>query len=90
EFAARRELTLKLLTAMPGVKVHAPDGAFYAFFDVSAHFGKTFADKKVTNSTDFCTLLLEQAHVNLVTGEAFGAEGFVRMSFACSRQNIET
>jgi aspartate aminotransferase len=90
EFAARRELTLKLLNAMPGVKVHAPDGAFYAFFDVSAHFGKTFAGKKVTNSTDFCTVLLEQAHVNLVTGEAFGAEGFVRMSFACSRQNIET
>lgn len=89
EFAARRGLTLQLLKAMPGVKVHEPDGAFYAFFDVSNHFGKTFGGKKVTNSTDFCTVLLEQAHVNLVTGEAFGAEGFVRMSFACSRANIE-
>lgn len=90
EFTARRELTLKLLKAMPGVKVHEPDGAFYAFFDVSSHFGKTFAGKVVANSNDFCTTLLEQAHVNLVTGAAFGAEGFVRMSFACSRQNIET
>lgn len=90
EFTARRELTLKLLKAMPGVKVHEPDGAFYAFFDVSSYFGKTFAGKVVANSNDFCTTLLEQAHVNLVTGAAFGAEGFVRMSFACSRQNIET
>jgi aspartate aminotransferase len=90
EFTARRELTLTLLKAMPGVKVHEPDGAFYAFFDVSAHFGKTFAGKRVTDSNDFCTTLLEQAHVNLVTGAAFGAEGFVRMSFACSRANIET
>jgi aspartate aminotransferase len=90
EFTARRELTLKLLKAMPGVKVHEPDGAFYAFFDVSSYFGKTFAGKVVANSNDFCTTLLEQAHVNLVTGAAFGAECFVRMSFACSRQNIET
>lgn len=89
EFSARRELTVRLLKAMPGVKVHEPDGAFYSFFDVSAHFGKSFAGKKVANSTEFCSVLLEQAHVNLVTGEAFGAEGFVRMSFACSRANIE-
>ncbi len=90
EFAARRELTMTLLKAMPGVKVHEPDGAFYAFFDISAYFGKSFAGKVVANSNDFCTTLLEQAHVNLVTGAAFGAEGFVRMSFACSRENIET
>ena len=89
EFAARRELTTKLLTAMPGVKVPVADGAFYAFFDVSAYFGKTFAGKPVTDSMSFCTTLLEQAHVNLVPGAAFGAEGFVRMSYACSRANIE-
>ena len=89
EFAARRELTAKLLRAIPGVKLPMPDGAFYAFFDVSAHFGKTFGGKPVTDSMSFCTALLEQAHVNLVPGAAFGAEGFVRMSFACSRANIE-
>ena len=43
EFAARRELTCALLNQLPGVKMPAPEGAFYAFFDVSAYFGKTFA-----------------------------------------------
>ncbi len=89
EFAPRRELTLGLLTAIPGDKLPVPEGAFYAFFDVSAYFGKTFADKVVTDSLTFCGALLEQAHVNLVPGVAFGAEGFVRMSFATSRDVIE-
>jgi aspartate aminotransferase len=89
EFAARRDLVTEKLRAIPGVKFAPPDGAFYAFFDISAYFGKTFGNTLVKDSTGFCTALLEQAHVNLVTGAAFGAEGFVRMSFACSRANIE-
>ena len=89
EFAARRELVCGLLTAIPGVKLPTPDGAFYAFFDVSAYFGTTFGGKLVTDSLSFCAVLLEQAHVNLVPGVAFGAEGFVRMSFATSRAVIE-
>jgi aspartate aminotransferase len=88
-FAARREVVLKLLGDIPGVKLPVPDGAFYAFFDVSAYFGKTFGGKAVTDSLSFCAALLEQAHVNLVPGVAFGAEGFVRMSFATSRDVIE-
>jgi aspartate aminotransferase len=89
EFAARRELVRRRLAGVPGLKVPVPDGAFYAFFDVSAHFGKTFGDKRVTDSLSFCTALLEQAHVNLVPGSAFGAEGFVRMSFATGREVID-
>jgi aspartate aminotransferase len=89
EFAARRELTVSLLRAIPGVTLPVPDGAFYAFFDISSYFGETFGDRKVTDSLSFCTALLEQAHVNLVPGSAFGAEGFVRMSFATSRKTIE-
>jgi aspartate aminotransferase len=89
EFAARRELTLKLLGGIPGLKLPNPEGAFYAFFDVSSYFGKTFAGKPVTDSLSFCTTLLEQAHVNLVPGSAFGAEGFARMSFATGRPTIE-
>jgi aspartate aminotransferase len=88
EFAARRELTCGLLRDLPGLRLHAPDGAFYAFFDVSAHFGKAFAGRPVGDSLGFCSALLEQAHVNLVPGSAFGAEGFVRMSFACSPDTI--
>ena len=89
EFAARRELTVGRLKTMPGIALPVPDGAFYAFFDVSAHFGKTFGGKPVTDSMTFCAALLEQAHVNLVPGAAFGAEGFARMSFACGRPTIE-
>ncbi len=89
EFTARRELTIARLQAIPGLKLPVPDGAFYAFFDVTAYFGKTFGDKPVTDSMSFCAALLEQAHVNLVPGSAFGAEGFVRMSFATSATVIE-
>ncbi|WP_439621669.1 pyridoxal phosphate-dependent aminotransferase [Gemmata sp.] len=89
EFAARRELTYKLLDAIPGVKVVKSDGAFYAFFDVTAHLGKSFGGKPVTDSLSFCNTLLEQAYVNLVPGVAFGAEGFVRMSYATNRATIE-
>ena len=90
QFAVRRELTTKLLQAIPEVKLPVPDGAFYAFFDVSAYFGKSFGGKPVPDSLTFCSALLEQAHVNLVPGSAFGAEGFVRMSFATSPATIET
>jgi len=89
EFAARRELTIGLLQQIPNVKLPLPDGAFYAFFDVSAYFGKTFGGTVVADSLSFCNTLLEQAHVNLVPGVAFGAEGFVRMSFATGRETIE-
>jgi aspartate aminotransferase len=88
EFAARRDLVTGMLAKMPGVKYPVPEGAFYAFFDVSSYFGKTFGGKPVTDSLGFCTALLEQAHVNLVPGSAFGAEGFVRMSFATGRETI--
>lgn len=89
EFAARRDLVCGLLRQIPDVLFPTPDGAFYAFFDVSAYFGRSFGGKKVTDSLSFCVALLEQAHVNLVPGSAFGAEGFVRMSFATGRDVIE-
>jgi aspartate aminotransferase len=64
EFAGRRQMTIQLLQAIPGVKLHIPDGAFYAFFDISAYHGKSFAGKPVTDSISFCNACLEQAHVN--------------------------
>ncbi|WLD11370.1 pyridoxal phosphate-dependent aminotransferase [Planctellipticum variicoloris] len=68
-----------------GVTFAEPGGAFYAFFNVSSAFGKPLqGGKVVTNATDFCTALLEEAHVALVTGDAFGAPGYVRLSFATS------
>ncbi|MFQ3592061.1 MAG: pyridoxal phosphate-dependent aminotransferase [Gemmataceae bacterium] len=89
EFEARRDLVCARLQRLPGVKSFLPDGAFYAFFDVSAHFGRTLGGKAVTDSLSFCLAALESVHVNLVPGVAFGAEGFVRMSYATSREQLE-
>ncbi|MFO0807036.1 MAG: pyridoxal phosphate-dependent aminotransferase [Gemmataceae bacterium] len=84
EYEMRRELVAKRLGAIPKLKLHIGDGAFYAFFDVSAYFGRFGTD-----SLSFCSACLESAHVNFVPGSAFGCEGFVRMSYAASRDTIE-
>jgi aspartate aminotransferase len=88
EFQFRRDLVCQRLAAMPGVACPKPDGAFYAFFNVSAHFGRTLGGKKIADSAGFCQAALESAHVNLVPGSAFGAEGYVRLSFAASREQL--
>jgi aspartate aminotransferase len=88
EFEARRDLVCRRLRAIPQVRCPIPDGAFYAFFDVSAFFGRTLAGKSITDSNSFCLAALESAHVNLVAGSAFGAEGYVRLSFAASRDQL--
>ena len=90
QFQSRREYVLGRLRAMPGLTFADPGGAFYAFFNVSSHFGRTLpGGASVDNSSDFCTALLENAHVALVTGDAFGAPGYVRLSFATSMEIIE-
>jgi len=88
EFVKRRTYVLDRFHQIPNVAFVEPGGAFYIFFDVSHYFGKTLQGGKVVHTaTDFCTALLETAHVALVTGDAFGAPGYVRLSFAT---NIET
>ncbi len=88
EFEARRDLVCKRLAALPKIQCPVPGGAFYAFFNISAHFGRSLAGKKITDSATFCQVALESAHVNLVPGSAFGAEGYVRLSFAASREHL--
>lgn len=88
EFAARRDLVCKRLNELPGIKCPVPDGAFYAFFNISTHIGRTLGGIRITDSTTFCKAALEAAHVNLVQGSAFGCEGYVRLSFATSREQI--
>jgi len=79
-FAKRRDLIYKLMTAIPGVKCIRPSGAFYAFVDISS-FG--------LSSQDFCTKLLEEEKMAVVPGAPFGAEGNIRMSYACAEAVIE-
>lgn len=91
EFEKRRNYVLDRLKKIPNVKLAEPGGAFYAFFDVSSYFGKPLQNGRVVkNATDFCTALLEEAHVALVTGDAFGAEGYVRLSFATGLSTLQT
>jgi aspartate aminotransferase len=90
EFTKRRAYVLERMHKIPGISFAEPGGAFYVFFDVSSHFGKTLpGDKVATDATEFCTILIEEGNVALVTGDAFGAPGYVRLSFATSMEILE-
>ena len=89
EFNNRRNLILGLLAEIPGLKLNEPQGAFYVFPDVSSYFGKTIKGKTIENANDFALLLLEEAHVATVTGEAFGNPDCIRISFAASQDEIK-
>lgn len=89
EFSRRRDYVLSRVDRLPGVTCVKPDGAFYAFMNVSSHFGRTLGGKPVSNSTAFCQVALQQVHVALVMGSAFGAEGYARLSFATDLRTIE-
>lgn len=78
-----------LLEAIPGVTCIAPQGAFYCFPNVEGVLGREIAGRTVTSSMELCDVLLDEAKVALVPGEAFGAPGYVRLSFATSDDNIE-
>jgi aspartate aminotransferase len=88
EFEARRDLVCRRLAALPDIVCPVPGGAFYVFFNVAAHFGRTFNDRKLADSAGFCQAVLDAAHVNLVPGSSFGAEGYVRLSFAAAREQL--
>lgn len=88
EFAKRRVYVLERLCAMPGVACVIPKGAFYALPDVSACFGKSYNGVTITNAVDFCKLLLMEKLIALVPGEAFYADGKVRISYSNSMENL--
>jgi aspartate aminotransferase len=88
-FEQRRKLILDLLERIPGFETNVPQGAFYVFPNVSKFFGKKIAGKEIKNATDFSFLLLENAHVATVTGEAFGNPDCIRISYAASNENIK-
>lgn len=88
-FEQRRNLVYERLSRLPGISLVKPTGAFYAFFRIADHFGRTLGGRRITDSVTFCEAALEAAHVNIVPGAPFGAEGYARMSFATSREEIE-
>ena len=88
EFTRRREYVLGRIANLPGVTCVPAGGAFYAFMNVSAHFGRTLGGTVVNDSTSFCLTALAKAHVALVMGSAFGAEGYARLSFATDLETL--
>jgi len=88
EFAKRRDYMVDRLSAIPGVQCNRPGGAFYVFPDVSALMGKSYAGETINNATDLARVLLDQEHVAMVPGVAFGDDNCFRLSYATSMDNI--
>ena len=90
EFARRRDFVRQRLARMPGVTCPEMGGAFYAFVNIRAHLGRRYGNAQIDNSAQWCLALLDQQGVATVMGSAFGAEGYVRISFATSLETLET
>lgn len=89
EFRKRREYLYSELTSIKGITCYKPEGAFFLFPNISAFFGKSVDDITINNSTDFAMYLLNKANIAVVPGSAFGAEGFIRISYATSMESIK-
>ncbi|NIQ37459.1 MAG: aminotransferase class I/II-fold pyridoxal phosphate-dependent enzyme, partial [Proteobacteria bacterium] len=73
---------------MEGISCFNPQGAFYVFPNFSTWLGRTHEGRNLANSLDLADYLLTRGHVALVPGASFGAEGYERLSFATSTENI--
>ncbi len=88
EFERRGRYMTERLNSIEGVECAESTGAFYCFPDVSGHYGRNINGAKIGGSMDFAKALLEQANVALVPGLPFGCDNNVRLSFACSLEQI--
>jgi aspartate aminotransferase len=89
EFAQKRDLVAGALRAIPGVVCPHPQGAFYAFPDISVAFGKSHQGVKINNDVEFCAALLEATGVACVPGSAFGEPRAMRISYTCPTAQLE-
>ncbi len=85
EYRRRRDFVLERLRSIPGVSIVTPKGAFYAYPNISV----AFRGGRIKNSLEFATSLLEEAHVAVVPGEAFGTQDHIRLSYATSMGELE-
>jgi aspartate aminotransferase len=89
EFSKRRDEVVNALLAIPGVKCPRPQGAFYAFPDISVAFGKSHNGRPIRNDVDFCKALLEDKFVATVPGSAFGEPRSLRISYTCAPEQLQ-
>ena len=84
----RRNLAKSLLDKIQGIQTNIPAGAFYLFPNVSSYFGKSFNSQKIKNGYDLVMFLLNEAHVSVVDGAAFGEPKCIRISFAAPEEKL--
>lgn len=87
-FLKRRDLVLSLMKDIPGLKTNVPQGAFYVYPEVTYYFGKKYKDHTINNATDLSLFLLDEGHLALVPGAAFGDDIYIRFSYATSEENL--
>ncbi len=87
-FDRRRKLIVDMLNAIPGVECPMPEGAFYVYPSVKGVLGKEIRGTVSTDSAQLASLILDEAEVAVVPGEAFGTPGYLRLSYATSDANI--
>jgi len=87
-FLKRRDLVIERIKAIPGVVCNVPDGAFYLFPDFSYFIGKTLKGRLISSTRDLCYYLLEEAHVSMVSGEAFGNPECIRISYSVNEADL--
>lgn len=85
-FRQRRNKMHEMLKTIPGLVINMPKGAFYFFPDVTWYFGKKYGDRTINNACDLANYLLEEGHVALVPGDAFGNPDCIRISYATSME----
>ena len=87
-FEQRRDRLVELINAIPGLSCRKPQGAFYIMMNIKQMLGKHYDGRMIESSLDFAELLLAEKQVALVPGVAFEAEGYCRLSYAVSMENI--
>ena len=88
KFKTRRDYIYNELNKIEGIKCPLPKGAFYVFYDVSSYYGKHINGYDIKDSASFCNYMLTEQNVGLVPGIAFGNDNCVRMSYACSMEEL--
>ncbi len=87
-FDRRRQVMVSMLNEIPGVVCPTPKGAFYCYASVKGLLGKTLRGQVIESSSQLATLILDQAEVAVVPGEAFGPSGYLRLSYALGDQDL--
>ena len=90
EFQRRRNFCLMRLATVPGLSCFKPQGAFYLFPNVKSFYDKEFGGARIRNSYGMAYYLLRDAQVAIVPGDSFGADDYIRLSYATSMENLET